>query len=379
MLERVRVKGLHGKHDYDITFNKDLTLFTGQNGSGKTSLLKLVWSLLSHNRGLALRELEFEYASVQTDRFILEVTPKFRSDSAPYTARYLLTMLPRNDEIDAKEFLVLYDRDGYVRDGASQIEELNELLHEIENRTLFFPTFRRIEGGFGAVQSQCFITGRRIRRYRSEVAEALESFSDELSSPRHTFVTSISTVDVTDRLVDFKNRIVSQTNEKYLSFSKEVERIASNDKGGGDPMSLIRSKLSKLKDDCDELQKPWVKLSDISREIFKDGGVRVARCLTLGDENRAIDSANLSAGEKQMFSFLSYNAFLRNAIIFIDEPELSLHVDWQRILFDKLLDQESTNQFIATTHSPFIYTRYSDREFYLDKNRGWQEQDVANG
>ena len=58
------------------------------------------------------------------------------------------------------------------------------------------------------------------------------------------------------------------------------------------------------------------------------------------------------------------------SVIFIDEPELSLHVDWQRLLFPKLLSQSTNNQFIVATHSPFIYSKYPDKELLLDADRG---------
>ena len=66
-----------------------------------------------------------------------------------------------------------------------------------------------------------------------------------------------------------------------------------------------------------------------------------------------------------MLSFLCYNAFSENTVIFIDEPELSLHVDWQRLLLPTLLEQETGNQFFIATHSPFIYAKYPDKEIPL--------------
>ncbi|MCH8295763.1 ATP-binding protein, partial [Candidatus Poribacteria bacterium] len=81
-------------------------------------------------------------------------------------------------------------------------------------------------------------------------------------------------------------------------------------------------------------------------------------------------SGQLSSGEQQMLSFLCHNAFQKNSIIFIDEPELSLHVDWQRLLFPTLLKQGTGNQFIVATHSPFIYSKYPDKELILDPDRG---------
>jgi predicted ATP-dependent endonuclease of OLD family len=71
-----------------------------------------------------------------------------------------------------------------------------------------------------------------------------------------------------------------------------------------------------------------------------------------------------------MLSFICYNAFYRESVVFIDEPELSLHVDWQRQLFTILQNQQSSNQFIIATHSPFIYSKYPDKEISLGDDRG---------
>lgn len=53
-----------------------------------------------------------------------------------------------------------------------------------------------------------------------------------------------------------------------------------------------------------------------------------------------------------------------------DEPELSLHIDWQRRLFPTLLEQATSNQFFVATHSPFIYSKYPDKEFLLGEGYG---------
>ena len=49
----------------------------------------------------------------------------------------------------------------------------------------------------------------------------------------------------------------------------------------------------------------------------------------------------------------------------IDEPELSLHIDWQRALLPALLEQGTSNQLILATHSPFIYANYPEKEILL--------------
>jgi predicted ATP-dependent endonuclease of OLD family len=111
-------------------------------------------------------------------------------------------------------------------------------------------------------------------------------------------------------------------------------------------------------------------LSSIIVAIFKHKGIMLNPLVALGDIDQSINSEFLSAGEKQMLSFLCYNAFYSNCPFFIDEPELSLHVDWQRILLDVLIEQKTNNQLFIATHSPFIYTQYEDKEIMIGDDRG---------
>ncbi len=64
----------------------------------------------------------------------------------------------------------------------------------------------------------------------------------------------------------------------------------------------------------------------------------------------------LSSGEKQMVSlFARMYLYEKRKIVLIDEPELSLSIDWQRgILVDVLLSP-NCEQVIAITHSPFVF------------------------
>tara|TARA_R110002020_G_scaffold154714_7_gene335368 strand:+ start:60 stop:1730 length:1671 start_codon:yes stop_codon:yes gene_type:complete len=92
----------------------------------------------------------------------------------------------------------------------------------------------------------------------------------------------------------------------------------------------------------------------------------------------------LSSGEKQIVfrgSFLLKNKkSSRGALILIDEPEISLHPNWQlKILtfFKKLFtnDTEQTSQIIIATHSPFIIhnsNRVNDKVIVLKRNEGGQ-------
>ena len=46
--------------DYDLTFHEDLNIFTGQNGSGKTTILKILWLVLSENIDILNKEVSFK-------------------------------------------------------------------------------------------------------------------------------------------------------------------------------------------------------------------------------------------------------------------------------------------------------------------------------
>jgi predicted ATP-dependent endonuclease of OLD family len=41
-------------------------------------------------------------------------------------------------------------------------------------------------------------------------------------------------------------------------------------------------------------------------------------------------------------------------VLFMDEPEVSLHMDWQQRLIDLILELNPNVQIILTTHSPAV-------------------------
>lgn len=70
----------------------------------------------------------------------------------------------------------------------------------------------------------------------------------------------------------------------------------------------------------------------------------------------AVPMEALSSGEKQMVSlFARLYLYPGPKIILIDEPELSLSIDWQRQILPDVLLAPNCKQVIAITHSPFIF------------------------
>lgn len=72
---------------------------------------------------------------------------------------------------------------------------------------------------------------------------------------------------------------------------------------------------------------------------------------------RRIPLDALSSGEKQMISLFAklYLYPPRKKLVLIDEPELSLSLDWQRSILVDVLNAPLCSQIVAITHSPFIF------------------------
>lgn len=77
--------------------------------------------------------------------------------------------------------------------------------------------------------------------------------------------------------------------------------------------------------------------------------------------NRPISLDDLSSGEKQIISLMARLYLNRNRkIVLIDEPELSLSLDWQKKVLVDVLNSPTVEQFLAITHSPFVFDNELD-------------------
>jgi predicted ATPase len=376
MIKHFTVHGLNKKLDYDLEFNPDLNIVTGKNGSGKTTLLKLLWYMVSPNVERTVPEIPFVSADLQTDAFRLEIERK------PFKNREKVTLtFTRNGQ--KPHTAELWDEEFREPFGLEKVETFNRLILDVPTGSVFFPTFRRIEGGFSLEPD------RRLRGFEHRagmpIGEAMAGYSQMMTVKQHRFVASISTADVEDLLTRQYAEVSEQTNKLHTELSEfistEISTGRRQGKGGSGKsinarmtpeqiLASIQSKVEDIEDRRKKLLKPFSVLAELIKEIFKDKGIRVTANLTFGEAKEAIRASILSAGEKQMLSFICYNAFNTGIPIFIDEPELSLHIDWQRVLFPTLLSQDTGNQFIVSTHSPFIYSKYPEKELILALDKG---------
>ena len=116
-----------------------------------------------------------------------------------------------------------------------------------------------------------------------------------------------------------------------------------------------------------ELAKEKTHFQDIVDELFSETGKTIKRnCneIFFDSYGETIPPYKLSSGEKQMLIIL-LTVLIQNKrpfVLFMDEPEVSLHIEWQQRLLDILTDLNPNVQVILTTHSPaVIMNGWSDK------------------
>lgn len=350
MIKFLKIEGLNGnKRPWEFYFNNDLNLFTGLNGCGKTTILKVLWFVNSGHFVHLLNEVDFLSLIFETDSYRVSIKKK----------EGLAEIVWNIGNGNKHDVIPLMDG---IRRRTSNDYSID--LYEKSDESIFFPTFRRIEGGF-------LIENPIYRRTPFPMKNALSDLSNELSTSKHKFISYVSTEDITLLLNREYSTVMRDINElQRHEFEIIRGRIRNRGTMGSDViLREIEKDITNVENSSAEKLRPFSSLEDLVISIFHKKGIEMD-AIVLGDFTNAISSEKLSAGEKQMLSFLCYNTFSKNKVIFIDEPELSLHPDWQRLLIPTLLKQGNNNQFFIATHSPFIYTKYADKEIILSEDKG---------
>lgn len=114
----------------------------------------------------------------------------------------------------------------------------------------------------------------------------------------------------------------------------------------------------------DELRAPIVRFQSLVNEFLKQTRKKLEVATSgqlsvqLGLETEGHPISSLSSGERQllvMLAHLSLNPSLAGSGVFIvDEPELSLHIDWQERFVEAIQEANPNVQMILATHSPAI-------------------------
>ena len=113
----------------------------------------------------------------------------------------------------------------------------------------------------------------------------------------------------------------------------------------------------------------FISSSDFKKKIEINMNGRVYFKTEDNENNLSIQF--LSSGERQLIIFFANLIFgvddTTSGIFVVDEPELSLHLSWQRVFVKKALEVNNNVQFIFATHAPEIISNFRNKTEQLQR------------
>ena len=112
-------------------------------------------------------------------------------------------------------------------------------------------------------------------------------------------------------------------------------------------------------DAAQHLSEKKTRFQDIVDDLFTETGKKIVRTeneIRFTQIGEILVPYQLSSGEKQMLAILLTVLVEDNQpyVLFMDEPEVSLHIEWQKRLIDLCVELNPNVQIILTTHSPAV-------------------------
>lgn len=384
------ISGLAGRKEiYHQVLDRHTNIFFGFNGSGKTSLLKILHSAMSRD-GKILENVPFDSAEVKiysvdyNREFTLTTITKdipasretiqdteltsiqsslfeFTLDeetSRKQVSRVTWKEKPQNARKDKRvgwshrylptSRLYLGTRNLDVRAAALGVRATEQTLDEYFAQTLqavWRDYYAKVLTSVGKAQED-------------GLANILKAILSGKSKPKK----QLETIDLEtayDRASSFLQRQGSTgALGSFEKFKKQYE---------------INEQLRNVVSDIDEVEKrvalataPKDELQSLVKQMFT-GNKQISfgdRKIEIKSHEKEIGLSSLSSGEKHVLRILIETLLAEQNSIIIDEPELSMHIDWQKDLI-KVMRQLSPNaQIIVATHSPEIMADVNDDQIF---------------
>lgn len=401
-----------------------LLLFYGNNGSGKTTLLKMIFYLLSplDKKGHKKQLTKIRFGSFQVQMADGTIVLAARPD---YRLKGFEMVVVRDGVTTSATFYTTEDNSDSLSPGLkervaklkeheemlSKQMKMLEVLEQIGVRAIYttdkrltlstIPRIRRIRRSIERVRAQ---EVREGAERSSDAVETLEATIYQLrdwaatrtlnSSAQgdddvNTVYTSMvkrlgdlggmersSAEELIDTMVDLERRSESFVALGLAQLFKAEEFIgplrglhgAAKESAISILSPYIASQVARL----DALEIVRQELTEylsilrsflVGKKVYFD--VRTGLRIVADKTDEVLSADMLSSGESQLLSIFTAILMATEGanLILVDEPEISLNVEWQRNILEALLQltQRSGIQFILATHSIELLTRYNDR------------------
>jgi predicted ATP-binding protein involved in virulence len=431
-LTKIEIKGLFDLFDYDIplTNEENLLIITGPNGFGKTMILNIIFSFFN-KRFFFFQKLIFKEISISIDNDVViqiqktkekrtnvvnfrftnngeEIEKISYSNKTEKDMEHYLSFIPqirRYDEhkwidrrtdrvLDFDEIIEIYSDElpeehmnnaFMVHTKNNKINEIFALLkvHLIKEQRLL----KRVQAdrNFFSERSNNIYTTDTIREYAKElkmvIAQNLQqSFikSQELDSsfPRRLLneTGNLTKEDFNKRFETLRDK---QNKLKKYGLSTSQQEVPSYNKKNANVLLVY------LKDSEEKLEvfDTIVSKLDIFTDILNERrftykSIRIDKekgFVFLTVNGKELSLTDLSSGEQHEVVLLYELIFKTNpnTLVLIDEPEISLHVTWQKEFLNDLLRILALQkmQVIVATHSPQIINERWDLVFNLEAQK----------
>ena len=141
-----------------------------------------------------------------------------------------------------------------------------------------------------------------------------------------------------------------QLQRRYLDYQVNI---------GNRIIELLTSGVPEDQLKATEVSRPKTRFQDLIDDLFQETGKKIIRKsneIQFEQHGDILTPYQLSSGEKQMLVILLTVLVQDNqhCTLFMDEPEISLHVEWQQRLISLIRCLNPNVQIILTTHSPAL-------------------------
>mgnify|MGYP000872683504 CR=1 FL=1 len=345
MLESIAIKKLFGLFDYHIKFDtvENITILTGPNGYGKTTILNIIYHFFNRNSEY-FQKLNF--ASI-TFYFQNQKTVELKKGEHNVF----------DDILQTKVYLIKEQR--LIKPVLENIETDDK---SGKNKKTFLNTIELY-----AEELKKLIEEKQLEAY--QIAQKLDS-----SFPKRL----IEAKTVVDEPI-FKKRFAElkdkQSKLQQFGIATSAQEIPDYNVESAKVLSVyLNDSEEKLKIYDDLLAKIELFVNIINQKDFAFKSIKISSdkgfSFYQNKQRQELSLTDLSSGEQQEVVLLYELLFktMPNTLILIDEPEISLHVLWQKAFIDDLQKIAAIKKinFLVSTHSPQIINNHWDltRDLY---------------
>ncbi len=383
------ITGLAGRAgEYRQKLNTDVNVFFGLNGSGKTSLLRILDAAMNDDAS-TLDRVPFDQAEVKifsinrqrviTRRFertgraekeASESTPAadaearlVRTYSLYVTAETIGKPIPWKNDPEPPDGVEGRLSHQYLPTWRLYLgpRVTQALWHAEAYRTL--PSESELDDYFARSLEQLWVSysAEVLSAVRKAQENGLANILKEIltpprpgSAPREldpetaykrvaTFLTRQGSPGALGTAEDFARRYVEDA--QLRNVVSDIEQVEQQIEHAVAPRERLQSLI--------------VAMFSGKRVTFGDKTIEVQL-----EDARKISLASLSTGEKHVLRLFIEALIAGENAILIDEPEISLHVDWQRRLIGSMRQLNPGTQLILATHSPEVMADVEDSKIF---------------